>query len=75
MIEISLRNRLFKRNAKVFTITYPLTLFNLSQEDSEEMIFEKVKNVIQGLIFTGFPEEDFSEEKIRNIVNPPVKIP
>lgn len=61
MVEISIRNRLFKRGEKVYTVRYsPKDVFNCKNEDSEDEICEKVRSTVRLIQMTGVPSVDFS---------------
>ena len=61
MVEISIRNRLFKRGEKVYTVRYsPKDVFNCNNEDSEDEICEKVRSTVRLIQMTGVPPVDFS---------------
>jgi hypothetical protein len=61
MVEISIRNRLFKRGEKVYTVRYsPKDVFNCNNEDSEDEICEKVRSTVRLIQMTGVPSVDFS---------------
>ena len=61
MVEITVRNRLFKRGEKVYTVRYsPKDVFNCNNEDSEDEICEKVRSTVRLIQMTGVPSVDFS---------------
>ena len=61
MVEISIRNRLFKRGEKVYTVRYsPKDVFNCNNEDSEDEICIKVRSTVRLIQMTGVPSVDFS---------------
>ena len=65
MVEISIRNRLFKRGEKVYTVRYsPKDVFNCNNEDSEDEICEKVRSTVRLIQMTGVPSVDFSTGNI-----------
>ncbi len=69
MVELSVRNRLFKRGEKVFEVRYsPKEVFLCSDDDTEDEICEKVRQSIRLIPITGIPSVDFSIENIQKYI-------